>query len=42
MYETADDMWHMNNVYADANSDSVASLHDELHQWYSCEGDTCL
>jgi len=41
MYDVATDPWQMNNLAYESDID-LSKLHQELHTWFHCAGETCF
>ena len=39
-HKTADN-WQMTNLHKSLPNATLQKLHDELHQWYNCHGESC-
>jgi N-acetylglucosamine-6-sulfatase len=45
LYDMTKDPWQINNIYQATKTTSpgfVASLHNEVHQWFACKGASCM
>lgn len=40
-YDAAQDPWQVNNLYNATDKDKLSALHQKLHEWLSCKGDSC-
>jgi hypothetical protein len=41
MFNLDEDAWSLKNVYNRTPSATREALHDKVHQWLTCKGDTC-
>jgi hypothetical protein len=35
------DPWQLTNVHGSASAATKKALHDEVHRWLACKGDSC-
>ena len=40
-YNVSADPWQMDNLHKTSMPATIKQLHDKVHVWYKCAGDTC-